>query len=142
MISKIPVCARIGLISGFFAALLAGAYGEQPFLSNGGVPLPATPVSGLSPSLLGGLVVALIFAAIVAQMHALLFRYPAQPVLIIALITAIPIGLAAGFLAYYIALLWAAALAGAVAGFILGWLVCWILCGRDRLAAILGPGHD
>ena len=93
MISKIPVCARIGLIAGFFAALLADAYGDQPFLSSAGVPLPTTPVSGLAPSLIGGLVVAVIFAVCVALMFAILFRYPTQPIVVTGLITAIPVGL-------------------------------------------------
>lgn len=140
MISKIPVCARIGMIAGFFAALLAGAYGEQPFLSSGGVPLPAVPVSGLVLSLLGGLIVAIIFAVIVALMHTLLFRYPAPPIVITALITAIPVGLVAGFLAHNTSPLWAAALVGAVAGFIVGWLVCWILCRKKLVDRYRGHG--
>lgn len=141
VISKIPVCARIGLISGFFAALLCSAYGEQPFLSTIGTPLPVTMVAGLAPSLLGGLVAALVFAVVAALMHVVLFRYPAAPVVWIGIITAIPVGLVAGFLAHNIGPSWLAALAGGVAGFTLGWLVCWIFCRKGRLPGNAELGH-
>jgi hypothetical protein len=141
VISKIPVCARIGLIAGFFAALLCSGYGEQPFLSTSGTPLPVTTVAGLVPSLMGGLVAALVFAVVAALMHVVLFRYPAAPVVWIGIITAIPVGLAAGFLADNIGPSWLAALAGGLAGFIIGWLVCWILCRKGRFLGMAEPGH-
>lgn len=141
MISKIPVCARIGLVSGFFAGLLCSAYGEQPFLSIGGTPLPVVTVAGLAPSLMGGLVAALIFAVVAALMHAVLFRYPAAPVVWIGIITAIPVGLIAGFLADSIGPAWLAALAGGLAGFVIGWLVCWVLCRKGRFLGVAGSGH-
>jgi len=132
VVSKIPVCARIGLISGFFAALLCSAYGQQPFLSTTGTPLPVAVVAGLAPSLMGGIVAALVFAVVAALMHVVLFRYPAAPIVWIGIITAIPVGLVAGFLAFNLGPPWLAALAGGLAGFVIGWLVCWIFCRKGR----------
>lgn len=141
MISKIPVCARIGLIAGFFAGLLCSAYGEQPFLSLSGTPLPVATVAGLAPSMMGGLISALMFAVVAALLHVVLFRYRAAPVIWIGIITAIPVGLVAGFLAHSIGTAWLVALVSGLAGLIIGWLVCWLLCRKGRFIGVAGLDH-
>jgi hypothetical protein len=141
VISKIPVCARIGLVSGFFSGLVAIASVDTSFLTDSGVAMPMPLASGLPYSILGGIIAALIFALITALFHVLLFRYPPSPLLIVAVIVAIPVGLIAGLLPEEIATPWIAALTGAILGFIVGWLICWLLCGTDKVSVNVEGYH-
>lgn len=140
MVSRIPVCARIGLVAGLFTGLItSGIGGKPPFneASMGAESLGYDPAA----SLVGGLIVALIAGAIIAQIHIQFFRYPSFPLMLVMLIVAIPVGLIVGLISQMIGVLWIGILEGSVIGFFLGWLICKLLCWRKEMYMNMEATH-